>query len=58
MKLTQILYKQHIGRYFKAHWFVQGRKRVYETPAIDVLSEKGITLERAEDILYKREWKK
>lgn len=55
MKLTQILCKQHIGRHFKSHWRVQGKKRIYETACEDILVGKGFVVERAEDILHKRE---
>lgn len=31
MRITQVLCRQHIGRMFKRHWEVQGKRRVQET---------------------------
>lgn len=51
MKLTKILFQQHIGKHFEKHWRVQGQRKVYETGALKTLRDKGIPVTRAEDFL-------
>ncbi|XP_053613684.1 large ribosomal subunit protein mL37 [Plodia interpunctella] len=47
MKLSQILYRQHIGFMFKKHWLVQGKKVPIETGVEQVLKARGIPVEDA-----------
>lgn len=54
MKLSQVLYKQSIGRYFRQHWDVQGKKKVFDSGAEDILKSNGVTVQKAEDFLYER----
>lgn len=51
MKLTQILYKQHIGWHFTKHWHYQARKKVAKADALTVLEKKSVPIHRAEDFL-------
>ncbi|KAL3288344.1 hypothetical protein HHI36_002792 [Cryptolaemus montrouzieri] len=50
MKLSVVLFKQHIGRHFKKHWVIQGRKRILKTPSEELLTKNGITIYKPEDI--------
>lgn len=54
MKLTNVLCKQHIGKHFIKHWQIQGKKKVFDTGVEDILTKKGITVERAESYLKER----
>ncbi|XP_050354296.1 39S ribosomal protein L37, mitochondrial [Nymphalis io] len=47
MKLSQVLYRQHIGFMFKKHWLVQGKRVPIDTGVEDRLKEKGIPFEDA-----------
>lgn len=51
MKITQILFKQHIGWHFAKHWHVQARKKPLATPALKILQDAGIPVHKPEDIL-------
>lgn len=51
MKLTQILFRQHIGRHLKKHWMVQGKKVARETAAFKYLAENNIPVYDANDII-------
>ncbi|XP_044744940.1 39S ribosomal protein L37, mitochondrial [Coccinella septempunctata] len=53
MKLGAILFKQHIGKHFKKHWLVQGKKKILKTNAEQVLTKSGITIVKPEDVLEK-----
>lgn len=44
MKLTQILYRQHIGWHLKQIWKVQSRRQVVLTKAEKLLREKGVDI--------------
>lgn len=54
MKITQILFKQHIGWHFKKHWQVQAKKTPMKTEVIDMLKNKGIHLHKPEDFLNEK----
>lgn len=54
MKLTNTLLKQNIGWYFKKHWAVQGKLKVYPTAAQQILSEKGIPVYDPNDLLFEQ----
>ncbi|XP_071453933.1 large ribosomal subunit protein mL37 [Hetaerina americana] len=51
MKITQLLFAQHIGRMFKNHWRVQRHRKIIPTNAENVLKEKGIPVFEYEDII-------
>ncbi|VVD01545.1 unnamed protein product [Leptidea sinapis] len=47
MKLSRVLYRQHIGFMFKKHWLVQGSRVPIDTGVEKYLKEKGIKVEDA-----------
>ncbi|XP_028165329.1 39S ribosomal protein L37, mitochondrial [Ostrinia furnacalis] len=47
MKLSQVLYRQHIGFMFKKHWMIQGKRVPVDTGVEDALKAKGIPVEDA-----------
>lgn len=47
MRLTQICLRQHIGRMFKRHWVVQGKKIPVDNGSISELAKLGIFPEDA-----------
>lgn len=51
MKITFVLYRQHIGRHFKRHWWEQSKIKPIQTKAEEVLREKGIQVYEPDDIL-------
>lgn len=51
MKITQILYKQHIGWHFVKHWRIQARKKPLKTDAFKALEAQGIPIYTPQDIL-------
>lgn len=51
MKLTQILFKQHIGRQTRTNWYSQGKKRVMETFSEKSLADRGIHVVDPKEIL-------
>nr|XP_022909733.1 39S ribosomal protein L37, mitochondrial [Onthophagus taurus] len=59
MKLTQILYRQHLGRHIKRHWRIQGVKKPHDLGTRAVLEAQGINVVEPEDILKeKRQYEK
>lgn len=50
MKITQVLWKHHIGWFFKKHWHVQGRKKPISSKIVKSLEDGGVTVYQAEDI--------
>ncbi|XP_013184709.2 large ribosomal subunit protein mL37 [Amyelois transitella] len=47
MKLSQILYRQHIGFMFKKHWIIQGKRVPFDTGVENALKARGIPVEDA-----------
>lgn len=47
MKLSQVLFRQHIDFMFKRHWLVQGKRVPIDTGIEEYLKEKGIPVEDA-----------
>ncbi|CAG9768034.1 unnamed protein product [Ceutorhynchus assimilis] len=54
MRVTQILFKQHIGWHFKKHWLVQGKRKVVETGAEKILRQKGIVVKDPTEFLREK----
>ncbi|XP_045502585.1 39S ribosomal protein L37, mitochondrial [Colias croceus] len=60
MKLSRVLYAQHIGFMFKKHWMIQGKRVPIDTGIEQYLKEKGIKVEDAlefvkeEPVLHER----
>lgn len=44
MKLSRVLYRQHIGFMFKRHWIVQGQRVPVDTGVEEYLRAKGIPI--------------
>lgn len=51
MKLSQILFKQHIGRQTRTNWYSQGKVNLQETRSEQALAAKGIHVVNPEEIL-------
>ncbi|XP_058790105.1 large ribosomal subunit protein mL37 [Phymastichus coffea] len=51
MKLSQILYKQHLGRLTRKLWYIQGKRTPVDLQTEAILSAKGITVEDPNEIL-------
>ncbi|KAG8228472.1 hypothetical protein J437_LFUL009337 [Ladona fulva] len=51
MKLTNILFTQHLGRMFKNHWKVQRKRVLVDTGAEKFLKENGIPVYEYEEII-------
>lgn len=51
MKITQILYKQHIGWNFVKQWNALAKRKPLKTDAFKVLEAQGIPIYTPEDIL-------
>ncbi|XP_022121277.2 39S ribosomal protein L37, mitochondrial [Pieris rapae] len=51
MKLSRVLYAQHIGFMFKKHWLIQGKRVPIDTGVEQYLKEKGIKVEDALDFI-------
>ncbi|NP_001136159.1 mitochondrial ribosomal protein L37 [Nasonia vitripennis] len=51
MKLSQILYKQHIGRMTRRHWYVHGKKTPHDLRSEKVLTSKGVQIIDSKEIL-------
>lgn len=52
MKITQVLYKQNIGRLIKWQWRVQRKKTLIETNAEKVLASRGVSIIDAKQFLH------
>lgn len=51
MKITQVLYKQHIGRQITKLWYIKRERRVHSDKIEDYLSNKhGIQVKNALDL--------
>ncbi|XP_012525067.1 39S ribosomal protein L37, mitochondrial [Monomorium pharaonis] len=51
MKLTQVLYKQHIGRQIRRLWYVKRERKVSDTKTENYLSTLGISVKEASEII-------
>lgn len=51
MRITTCLLRQHIGFMFKRHWQIQGKQRIYPTPAEAVLTARGIKVTDVKEYL-------
>ncbi|KAJ8972293.1 hypothetical protein NQ317_018627 [Molorchus minor] len=54
MRRSVVLFRQHIGWHFIKHWRVQGKRKPLNTGAEKILTEKGIPVCKAEDILNEK----
>lgn len=54
MRLTQILYRQHIGRHFKAKWAQWSKKSIVQSDVMQVLDREKIPVYEPEDILLEK----
>lgn len=54
MKITHVLLRQHIGRHFKRHWWVQSKLTIKSSGVEEELKKRNIPIYKAENIL-KRE---
>lgn len=52
MKLTAILYRQRYHRWFQRHFYIQGKKIIYEMNAERILNEHGIKVVPIEEIVW------
>lgn len=50
MKLTRVLYKQHIGRQLKKLWYVKRERKVSDTKVEGYLSTLGIQVKDASEV--------
>lgn len=50
MKLTRVLYKQHIGRQIKRLWYVKRERKVIDTKEEEYLSKLGIPVKDASEV--------
>lgn len=53
MKLTHTLLRQHIGRHFKRHWWVQSKLTIRSSGVEEELKKRNIPIYKAENILEK-----
>ncbi|GJQ76180.1 mRpL37 [Trypoxylus dichotomus] len=53
MKITHILFRQHIGRHIKNHWWVQSKITPISTGAEEELRKRNIPIYQPNDILKK-----
>uniref|UniRef100_A0A069DYX5 Large ribosomal subunit protein mL37 n=1 Tax=Panstrongylus megistus TaxID=65343 RepID=A0A069DYX5_9HEMI len=51
MKRSQVLFQQHVGRMFRAHWKLQGKKVLMDDGALKELKSKGIPYEDANEVV-------
>ncbi|KAK9877513.1 hypothetical protein WA026_018622 [Henosepilachna vigintioctopunctata] len=58
MKLNIILFKQHIGKQFKNNWISQGKKKILNTKAEDLLMKNGIHVYKPQEIYYENKFEK
>lgn len=54
MRLTSVVYAQHIGRMFDRHWRVQRKRVPIVTKAEEILTASGIKIHEPEDILKEK----
>lgn len=55
MRLTTVLRAQHIGRMFKKHWLSQGKRKILDTRAENILAAKGIRVVDALEVVVEKE---
>lgn len=51
MKLTRVLYKQHIGRQIKNIWYVQRQRKIGDTKTEEYLSTLGIPVKDSLEVI-------
>lgn len=51
MKLTEVLFKQHIGWHLKQLWKIRSQRQVLLTKAEKVLKERGCEIEDAKQVI-------
>lgn len=54
MKLSNVLYRQHVGFMFKKHWLVQGKRVPIDTGIEESLKAKGIPVEDAQEFVKEK----
>nr|CAH7728461.1 unnamed protein product [Callosobruchus chinensis] len=54
MRISPVLFRQHIGWHFTKHWAVQGKRKPTNTGAEKILKQKGVQVFKPEDILYEK----
>lgn len=52
MKLTQVVFRQHIGWHFQQLWKLKSKRQIEQTKAHEVLKSKGVTIIEPDEILY------
>ncbi|XP_045776211.1 39S ribosomal protein L37, mitochondrial [Maniola jurtina] len=55
MKLSKVLYRQHIGFMFKKHWLIQGKRVPIDTGLEESLKAKGIPVEDALEFVKEKQ---
>lgn len=55
MRLTQILYQQHLGRMIQRHWYVQTKVKVVDLKSDTILRQMGIPILDPNDVITKPE---
>lgn len=55
MKLTRVLYKQHIGRQLKRLWYVKRERKLGDTHTEEYLSTLGISIKDPFEIIYPKQ---
>ncbi|KAI4467271.1 mitochondrial ribosomal protein l37 [Holotrichia oblita] len=53
MKITHVLLRQHIGRHFKRHWWVQSKITIKPSVVEEELKKRNIPIYKGENILKK-----
>nr|CAI5817023.1 unnamed protein product [Callosobruchus analis] len=54
MRISPVLFAQHIGWHFTKHWAVQGKRKPINTGAEKILKRVGVQVYKPDDILYER----
>lgn len=51
MKVSQILYKQHIGRMIRRHWYAHGKRTPLDLNTESILTSKGLKVLDPKEVL-------
>lgn len=51
MRLSTVLFQQHIGRMFRDHWRVQGKRLVIDNGALNAVQQRGLDFEDVEEFI-------
>lgn len=55
MKITQILYKQHLGRMIRTLWHIKRERKIVSTKTEECLTKFGITVKDPTEVFPKKE---